>query len=205
MIKPPFKAFQRTLYTIIELFSWKLTLRMVDSHLHTKRLPRAIALPGNSYSDSSLFQLQDNILALPHTHLKTLGYSLRRIFFYTLIMVMTPLLNGCSSHQKRTSQHDVFEYERTGIASYYAKKHQGRKTASGDIFNNNSLTGAHRTLPFGTTVLVKNVHNGKAVKITINDRGPFLKGRIIDLSKAAFSKIANLNKGLTQVEIMVVK
>ncbi len=126
------------------------------------------------------------------------------VFFYALVLVVLSLVNGCSSHQRPTSQQGFFEYKKTGIASFYAKKHQGRKTASGDTFNNNSLTAAHRTLPFGTNVLVKNVHNGKSVKVTINDRGPFVKGRIIDLSRTAFAKIAKIQKGLTKVEIMVV-
>jgi rare lipoprotein A len=91
-----------------------------------------------------------------------------------------------------------------GIASYYGKKFQSRKTASGEIFNNNLMTAAHRTLPFGTNVLVTNVNNGKSVKVKINDRGPFIKKRIIDLSRAAFAKIEDLEKGLTKVEIMVV-
>lgn len=133
-----------------------------------------------------------------------LDYFLRLIVFYTLFMVLPTLLAGCSSHQRGTSQHDAIDYKKTGIASYYAQKHQGRRTASGEIFNNNAMTAAHRTLPFGTTVLVRNVHNGKTVKTTINDRGPFVKGRIIDLSRAAFSKIANPKKGLTKVEIVVV-
>ena len=66
------------------------------------------------------------------------------------------------------------------------------------------MTAAHRTLPFGTNVLVTNVNNGKSVKVKINDRGPFIKKRIIDLSRAAFAKIEDLDKGLTKVEIMVV-
>lgn len=189
----------------IELFSWILSLRMVDSPLHTKRFFRPVSIfQASPVPAHCLFQLQENILTLPHTYLKTLGYPLRLIFFYSLLMVVSALLNGCSSHQREASQNDVFEYKKTGIASYYGKSHQGRKTASGDIFNHNALTAAHRTLPFGTAVLVKNVHNGKVVKVTINDRGPYVKGRIIDLSRTAFSKITNLNKGLTRVEIMVV-
>jgi rare lipoprotein A len=91
-----------------------------------------------------------------------------------------------------------------GIASYYGKNFQSRKTASGEIFNNNSMTAAHRTLPFGTNVLVTNVNNGKSVKVKINDRGPFIKKRIIDLTRAAFAKIEDVDKGLTEVKIMVI-
>lgn len=91
-----------------------------------------------------------------------------------------------------------------GMASYYGKKFQSRKTASGEFFNYNLMTAAHRTLPFGTNVLVTNVNNGKSVKVKINDRGPFIKKRIIDLTRAAFAKIESLDKGITKVEIMVV-
>ena len=120
-------------------------------------------------------------------------------------MALLVLTNGCTSHQKATSHAGVLEYEKTGIASCYAKKHENRKTASGEIFNNDLMTAAHKTLPFGTNVLVKNVANGKSVKVTINDRGPFIEGRIIDLSRAAFSKIDNIYNGLANVEIMVVE
>lgn len=89
------------------------------------------------------------------------------------------------------------------MASYYAGKFQNRKTASGELLNNNSMTAAHKTLPFGTEVIVKNLKNGKSVKVRINDRGPFIKGRIIDLTRAAFSRIASLDKGVAKVEIRV--
>jgi 3D (Asp-Asp-Asp) domain-containing protein len=68
----------------------------------------------------------------------------------------------------------------------------------------NAMTAAHKTLPFGTEVLVKNLNNGKEVTVRINDRGPFVKGRIIDLTRAAFSQIANLKKGVAKVEIRAV-
>ena len=91
------------------------------------------------------------------------------------------------------------------MASYYARKFQHRKTASGEILNNNSMTAAHKTLPFGTEVIVHNLNNTKSVKVRINDRGPFVKGRIIDLTRAAFSEISNLDKGIVKVEIRVAK
>ena len=88
-----------------------------------------------------------------------------------------------------------------GKASFYADKFNGRKTASGETFRNNKLTAAHKTLPFGTKVKVTNKNNGKSVKVRINDRGPFVAGRIIDLSKKAAKKI-NLDKaGVAEVEI----
>jgi rare lipoprotein A len=83
-------------------------------------------------------------------------------------------------------------------------KYQSKKTASGERFNNYSMTAAHKSLPFGTKVIVTNINNGKTVVVTINDRGPYVKGRIIDLSLAAFSKIESLDKGIVEVKIRIV-
>ena len=88
-----------------------------------------------------------------------------------------------------------------GVASYYADKFDGRQTASSAVFHQNKLTAAHRTLPFGTRVKVKNISNGKTVKVTINDRGPFVQGRTIDLSKKAAKKIGMLQQGVAQVQM----
>ena len=73
----------------------------------------------------------------------------------------------------------------TGIASWYGDKHNGRRAASGEIFNMYNLTAAHKSLPFGSKVKVTNVENDKSVVVKINDRGPFKQGRVIDLSKKA--------------------
>jgi rare lipoprotein A len=89
----------------------------------------------------------------------------------------------------------------TGKASYYADKFNGRKTASGDKFRNSKLTAAHKTLPFGTKVKVTNLKNGKSVKVKINDRGPFVAGRIIDLSKRAAKRIDLYQEGVGNVKI----
>ena len=88
-------------------------------------------------------------------------------------------------------------------ASYYSYEFGGRKTANGEIFNPAELTAAHKTLPFGTKVKVTNVDNGKSVIVRINDRGPFIKGRSIDLSYAAAEKIEMVEKGVAEVEIVV--
>jgi len=89
----------------------------------------------------------------------------------------------------------------TGKASYYADKFNGRKTASGEKFRNSKLTAAHKTLPFGTKVKVTNLSNGKSVKVRINDRGPFVAGRIIDLSKKAAHKINIDKEGVGNVKV----
>ena len=92
-----------------------------------------------------------------------------------------------------------------GIASFYATKFNGRRTASGEKFNNSDLTAAHLSLPFGSLVRVANVRNGKTVVVRINDRGPHVKGRIIDLSKAAAKKIGIGRAGTARVKLEVLK
>jgi len=89
----------------------------------------------------------------------------------------------------------------TGMASFYADKYVGRKTSNGETFKQNKLTAAHKTLPFGTKVKVTNLNNGQSVKVRINDRGPFIQGRIIDLSKKAAQKINMVNAGVAKVTI----
>lgn len=91
----------------------------------------------------------------------------------------------------------------TGMASFYGAGdgYHGRKTANGEIFNKNKLTAAHKTLPFGTIVKVKNLSNGETVKVRINDRGPFVKGRIIDLSEKAAKKINMRQQGVAEVQL----
>jgi rare lipoprotein A len=89
----------------------------------------------------------------------------------------------------------------TGLASWYGSRHHGKRTASGEIFNQDKFTAAHRTLPWGTRVKVTNLANGKSVEVRINDRGPFSKGRIIDLSRAAARSLGMVEQGITTVRI----
>lgn len=135
---------------------------------------------------------------------KTRWHDVRAFPVSIALMTLLLSLHGCSSHRKITSEPGEYEYTKRGVASYYDEKFHARKTASGEAFNSNLLTAAHRTLPFGTHVLVKNVNNGKSVTVRINDRGPFMRARIIDLSKAAFARIEKLSKGITEVEITAV-
>lgn len=92
----------------------------------------------------------------------------------------------------------------TGMASYYAKKFHGRKTASGERFHKDSLTAAHKTLPFGTIIKVTNLNTGDTLYARVNDRIPH-KGRILDLSPAGAKKLNYLNKGTTKVKVEVIK
>lgn len=95
------------------------------------------------------------------------------------------------------------EFSQKGIASWYGKKWHGRKTASGAIFNMHLFTAAHKTLPLGTKVKVTNIKNGRSVKVLIIDRGPYIKKRIIDLSRAAAIELGLLRKGVGVVKLEV--
>ncbi|ESR24923.1 septal ring lytic transglycosylase RlpA family protein [Lutibaculum baratangense] len=91
----------------------------------------------------------------------------------------------------------------SGAASWYGQKFNGRRTASGERFNMNDLTAAHRSLPFGTRVRVTNVANGKSVVVRINDRGPFHGNRVIDLSRKAAENVSLLGRGVGRVKLEV--
>ena len=93
----------------------------------------------------------------------------------------------------------------TGVVSWYGDKFHGRKTASGERYDKHELTAAHKSLPFGTKVKVTNIRNGKSVVVEINDRGPYAKSRVLDLSQAAFSEIGHTNTGVMQVEYEIIK
>lgn len=108
------------------------------------------------------------------------------------------LMAGCSTRPPISKKP---AYETVGLASYYGADFQGRKTASGELYNMYALTAAHRKLQFGTFVEVTNLKNGRQVKVRINDRGPFIKGRIIDLSYAAAKKIGMISKGVVKVRV----
>lgn len=97
-------------------------------------------------------------------------------------------------------------YNINSKASWYSvKTNRGTATASGEIFSNNKMTAAHKTLPLGTIVQVTNLDNGKSVLARINDRGPYVPNRGIDLSPLAFQQIASLNQGIARVNIRVVQ
>ena len=91
-----------------------------------------------------------------------------------------------------------------GVASWYGGDLHGNPTASGDAFDQHALSAAHRTLPLGTRVRVTNLANGRSVVVRINDRGPFVRGRTIDVSRAAAQRLGMLDRGTTRVRIEVV-
>jgi rare lipoprotein A len=93
----------------------------------------------------------------------------------------------------------------TGEASYYAGKFHGRRTASGEVYSRRRLTAAHRTLPFGTLLRVTNLANGRKVVVRVNDRGPWKRGRIIDLSRAAAEELRMIRAGVARVRLEVLR
>jgi rare lipoprotein A len=107
------------------------------------------------------------------------------------------------SKQKKQSFRYVFLEK--GNASWYGKEFKGKKTASGEIFNPAFLTAAHRTLEFGTYLRVTNLKNNKSIIVKVNDRGPFKKDRVIDLSERAAQEIDMINDGVVPVKLELVK
>lgn len=119
---------------------------------------------------------------------------------------------GCVSSPRYTSTKYVvssvggtFSMVEEGIASYYGDEFDGRVTASGEIFDKDELTAAHKTLPFDTIVKVTNLNNKREVIVRINDRGPYKEGRIIDLSEAAAERLRMIEHGMVKVRIEVIE
>jgi len=134
-----------------------------------------------------------------------------RLAFIPFILVIMLYTYGCSSAPRYIRRTPVkgnpgeftFE-EQVGNASYYGAEFHGKPTSSGEIFDMNALTAAHRTLPLGTMVRVTNLENEKQVEVKINDRGPFVKGRIIDLSRGAAEKLEIIENGTAIVKIEII-
>ncbi len=131
------------------------------------------------------------------------------ITFFLFVLALMSFTSEFEKHEKFNKKTSLFDtikvsdilvvdtldfniemYQEDANASYYHDKFTGRRTASGAIFNNNELTCAHKKLPFGTKLKVTSVKTGKSIKVTVTDRGPFSKGKDIDLSKKAFMEIA---------------
>ena len=95
-------------------------------------------------------------------------------------------------------------YAQAGVASWYGEEFRGKKTANGEIYDPDKLTAAHRSLPFGTLVKVTDLSNNRQVIVRINDRGPYKRGRIIDLSLGAARRLGMVKKGLARVKIKII-
>lgn len=113
------------------------------------------------------------------------------------------LLSGCfgGGGKNKHVEHGFHNGVEYGKASWYGKPYHGRQTASGEKYNMNDMTAAHRTLPFGTKVKVTRLDNGQSVVVRINDRGPFVRGRIIDLSRESAKRIDMVNDGIADVRV----
>jgi rare lipoprotein A len=121
--------------------------------------------------------------------------------FFTTYLILICLMLSSFKLQDGESSNETYSKSQTGVASYYNDRHQGKKTASGELYQNTKFTAAHRSLPFGTEVKVTNLSNGKTVTVRVNDRGPYAKGRLIDLSKVAAKEIGLIQMGIAKVKI----
>jgi rare lipoprotein A len=125
---------------------------------------------------------------------------IRRLTGLTLLLggLGQAILGGCAGIPERTTTPTGVEI---GLASYYADRFHGRPTASGEPYDRQAYTAAHRQLPFGTRVVVSRLDDGRSVTVRINDRGPFVRGRVIDLSYAAAKKLNMLRLGVVKVRV----
>lgn len=123
---------------------------------------------------------------------------LQRVVLFGIITLL--MFNSCRN-QREVSRGELLG---SGVASWYGPGFHGKLTANGERYNQNSLTAAHRTLPFDTVVRVRNMDNEKHVDVRINDRGPYVDGRIIDLSRKAAERIDMLDSGVAPVKIYIV-
>ncbi|HWH77331.1 MAG TPA: septal ring lytic transglycosylase RlpA family protein [Candidatus Binatus sp.] len=119
--------------------------------------------------------------------------------------MLLAIASGCSVPASKVPPPaiPIGNLSQTGIASWYGPGFHGKATASGEVYNQNELTAAHQTLPLGTKVMVTNLENGSATEVLVNDRGPFAKGRIIDLSYAAAQSINMVGPGTAKVRVDV--
>jgi rare lipoprotein A len=128
-----------------------------------------------------------------------------------MTIVALALASGCG---KRATAHTPaavkatpapMGWTETGVASWYGIPYDGRKTSSGEIFDMHAMTAAHRTLPFDTWLEVTNLTNGKQVEVRVTDRGPFVDGRVIDLSMGAAERIDMVRAGVVKVRLKVIR
>lgn len=113
-----------------------------------------------------------------------------------ILLLMAVAASGCASTKRVTE---------TGMASWYGPDFHGKNTANGEVYDQDGMTAAHKTLPFGTIVRVTNLDNGRQVTVRINDRGPYARGRIIDLSRAAAREVDMIGAGTARVRVEILK
>lgn len=127
-----------------------------------------------------------------------MALSNKNLFWAMALFAVALVLSSCAPYQARRTP---LKYHAVGTASWYGPGFHGRRTSSGERFDQQGLSAAHRTLPFGSTIRVTNIDNGKSVVVRINDRGPFIRGRIIDLSRGAAQRIGMMGAGTARVEL----
>jgi rare lipoprotein A len=147
--------------------------------------------------------------ATPTTHARATSDRARRcalLFAFTLLVTGAAWPADALARSGR-SAHERHEKKRnqTGVASFYGRECNGQHTANGERFDPNQLTAAHRTLPFGSLVKVTNLDNGRHVVVRINDRGPYARNRVLDLSRAAARKLGFEREGTAFVRLQVLK
>ncbi len=142
----------------------------------------------------------NRLLRKTHSPADSLGSMLRPRLINLALLLLS--LVAVSAVEAQSASGGTFVGE--GLASWYGGKFHGRQTASGEVFDTNELTAAHKTLAFGTLVRVTHIADGRSVVVRINDRGPFVNGRIIDLSRAAADAIGLTARGVSRVRIEVV-
>lgn len=128
-----------------------------------------------------------------------------RIFKAITLLLFAFFLTGCENSKSSEAGIDTGSYFQRGIASWYGGKYHNKKTASGEIFNKNEMTAAHKELAFNTWVEVSNLDNGRRTRVRITDRGPYVEGRIIDLSERAADEIGIKTAGLAEVTLKIVE
>lgn len=122
------------------------------------------------------------------------------------VAILATLVSGCGKKKiLRVPAPPKIGQTETGLASWYGNPYHGRRSANGEIYDMEKFTAAHRTLPFDTWVRVQNLDSGKDVDVRITDRGPFVKGRIIDLSRVAARKVDIIGPGTAKVKIRVIR
>lgn len=131
--------------------------------------------------------------------IKTL-FKTRNMLFKTYYLLLFLFFISCGNRVSKN-----FSGYKTTTVSYYADKFNGKKTSSGETYRHSKMTGAHKSLSFGTRVEIVNVENEKSVIITVNDRGPLKSSREFDLSQGAFKKIADLDEGIIKVKYRVLR
>ena len=132
---------------------------------------------------------------------------MQRTCIAIILSLVISFSTGCSAAQYPIKQQVTYIHQtiqgpfQQGKASWYGPRFHGRKTSSGEKFNQNALTAAHPSLPFGSKIEVTDVTSGKKVTVRINDRGPFIRGRILDLSYAAANELGIVRKGVSVIQI----